>query len=279
MKIQLISLLLVLVSFSGFSQTLEELDSIWKSVLAKEKAGLMMHSEDYELLRMVKNRTTTPNDIPYPQMTILTDSMKMRIDFIQEHRRTLASKRDRIIELAGGKSNFKKKDEAVELFNQIKTEFAGNSGQFDTMNAEVSQFHTQFGNLIMLYGIDIVTYEEYFNTFLKQLEDMEDQLVANASILGKRKQELEMAQAQKTDTALIEELTAKVADLTEIQVLSENKIVQIQNFQDRLGATTAEHEIYLGPGIELPYEIKIMREEMAKLVEHYKIFRIFNEDW
>jgi len=278
MKSQILSLLLLFTVSLCNAQTLEQLDVIWKSVLAKEKAGLMMHSEDYDLLRNIKNRTTTPKEIPYPQMTILVDSMKMRVDVIQEYRRVLAQKRDRIIKLSKGKDNFKKSKEAVALFDEVETEFASSANKFDGLNKSIEQFHQQFGNLKMLYRIDIVTYDEYFKAFLVELEELEDQMVKNASIVGKTRQELEKAADKNDNPELIQKLGAKLGDLTEIQKLSENKIVQIQNFQDRLGATVGENEIYSGPGIEPPYEIGIMRSEMAKLNEHFKIFKIFNEE-
>lgn len=273
--ILLISALTISISLSA--QSIEDVNVMWKEVLAGEKQALIMHTDDYELHRMANNRTTTPQEPPYPQMQVLLDSMMSSINRIQEFRREFATKRDALMKMAEKKKKPEKSEEVKAEIASISKFLDENKPMFDEVNAEVSVLHDQFSNLEQLFGVKVMTYGEYFDTFMVEMESIEKKLVDQGSKLA----EIRVAQKAALDNNDLQKgayYVDYIEDLTELHDKTQAKYTQVQNFQNRLETTNADEILYFGPGIDPPYELKTMRSEFDVMQSYFDQFDfLYNE--
>lgn len=270
-------IILGLMAFSLLStaQQADELDRMWKDVLAIEKQALQLESANRQLLETVRGRSSKPGDLPYPQMEILLDSIRMKVEVIQTSRRAFATDRDALIAALNGKSKLSKKDPENARFKRLKSDFPALKKSLSADLTDSQRMAAQFDNLKMLYKIDITTYSLYYEQFLKEMESAENRFVAMGSKLGARRAEL--AEAEKEgDGAQSEALRLKIEELESVMRYAESKITQIQNFQDRLGNTQGDEQIIFGPGVDLPYELKMLNEEMSRLESYFDSFELLN---
>lgn len=276
MKYLLILLLAVPFSFNSTAQSVEEVNEYWEEVLALEKSALIRHTADYELWRMSTNRTNSPKELPYPQMKILVDSMQRHIDNIQSQRRDLAGQRNAFIARAE-KKKVKKDDQAKEIFANIEGHKEQQLPSLISASEGVEALHQQFENLKMLYGIKALTYGDYRQELVGQVEPLEERYGEQTKVIA----ELRVEQRKALDAENMEaaaRLQNNISELEKVHEMGQAKLTQLYNYQDRLGTTNADEVIYMGPGMTLPYELEMMKGEVGAFEEQLNVFDVLRED-
>jgi len=273
MKKLTLFLCLVAFSFSLRAQKMTEVMEMWESVIQIEKPAFGFYHSDKLMLTELKQRCSKADLEPYPQMQILLDSMKVHVDFIQQERRGVDQDKVLIEKSLDSNGKIPKNSEAAKVAKNLKSRYDDLLKKLYAEQKNVEQYHTQFENLKMLHRISIQTFDQYNVQFIKEMHSFEDELVAQGSAIAKRKGQFANKRSEMTTEAVAAEQLI-IDELEEIYKLTDGKILQVRNFQDRIQANEGEEIIYFGPGIALPYILQSLSSEMESLVSMIDSFKM-----
>lgn len=251
--------------------------AIYDEVIKIEKPAFANFHSDRQLLTEIKQRTSKAADAPYPQMQALVDSMRIEVDIIQKFRRRVDSDKNAIEKNLDSKGRIVKKSEGAQKASALINDFKIEEGRLKLAESKSNQFHQQFENLKMLHKISITTFAEYNEQYIKEMHAYEDRMVAQGGEIGKINALLNSKKAELTPSE-IEQFELNIEELQQIHKLTDAKITQVRNFQDRIQANDDEEIIYFGPGIALPYQLQMLNSELESLNSLFDSFDILVKD-
>lgn len=273
----LLFICLAVLSLSMKAQKMSEVMEMWESVIQIEKPAFGFYHSDKLLLTELKQRCSKADLEPYPQMQILLDSMKTHVDFIQQERRKVDQDKVMIEKSLDSKGKIPKNSEADVAAKNLKSRYSDLIKKLSAEQKVVEMYDAQFQNLKMLHRISIQNFDQYNEQFIKEMHSFEDELVAQGSAIAKLKGQLANKKSEMTAEA-VEAEQLKIEELEHIYKLTDGKIVQVRNFQDKIQANEGEELIYFGPGIALPYLIQSLNSEVESLVSMVETFKMLCDE-
>lgn len=259
------------------AQKMKDILAIYENVINIEKPAFTDFHSDRKLLTEIKQRTSKAADAPYPQMQVLVDSMSYQVDIIQKFRRRVDSDKVAIEKNLNPKGKIVKNSESAETAKKLKSDYNQNLKNLEKSAAKVAQFHQQFENLQMLHKISITNFADYNEVYIKDMHAYEDRMVAQGGVIGKLNASLTANRSQMLPEQ-IEQMELSIEELEQIHKLTDAKIVQVRNFQDRIQANDDDEIIYFGPGIALPYQLQMLNTELDSLKSLFESFDILSAD-
>jgi hypothetical protein len=259
------------------AQTLKELQVMVDKIQREEKVALTALTEDRVLFRELTGLTTEPQAMPYPQMKVLIDSMQLNLDSLQQVRRNYASALTSIEPRANPDGKFKGEPEAASQVDALKKEFRAQFADILVWEQEISRFHGQFANLVKLYKIEALDYGQYTRQFTGRIQLCESKLANQGKAIGNLKAMMAKNKSTMSGTDL-ENLEAKIDELSSIYSTSETYLNRLRGFQDGFSTTIPDELIYIAPSVPMPPAVQAMQQDLAKLEENLQAFEMISEE-